>query len=165
MSQNLCSLEIAKSYLTEAILLNLLIPCNSLESLHFHDCKDTFIIGQLFSNPLVLNQIRQALPNLKELCFADNGSYLSDALIDRIMSLVSNLKYLSFAGTAVSFHPGIHTRFYPLTPNKEPGKSSELVLTFGCILNHISNHSNSIRYLDFSKTLINDKACEALSKV
>lgn len=143
--------------------MNLLLPCRSLESLHFHDCRDTFITGKLFSNDLVVAHIKLALPNLKELCFSDNGSYLSDALFDTFMSLVPNLKYLSFAGTAVSFHPGIHKKFYP--GNRDRNKSSELVFTFDCILGHIDNHSATVKYLDFSRTPIDDKACVSLSKV
>lgn len=158
----LLSLEIHKSFVTEANLLNLLFPCHSLESLHFHDCRDTFITGKLFSNNLVLPRIKQAVPNLKELCFSDNGSYFSDAFVDRFMSLVLNLKYLSFCGTAVSFHPGIHKKFYP---GNEGNKSSELVLTFDCILGHVSKHSTTVKYLDFSRTPIDDKACVSLSKV
>jgi len=152
--------------MSEANVLNLLLPCHSLESIHFHDCRDTFITGQLFSNSLVLNHIKLATPNLKEICLANNGSYLSDALLDRFMVLVSNVKYLSFAGTAVSFHPGIHKKFYPDSV-KEKGsiKSSELVLTFDSILEHILHHSASIKFLDFSRTLINDKACTLLSQV
>jgi len=97
----------------------------------------------------------------------DNGSYLSDALLGRFMTLVSNnVKYLSFAGTAVSFHPGIHKKFYPDSIKEEGSiKSSELVLTFDSILGHIINHSTTIKFLDFSRTLINDKACTLLSQV
>ena len=158
------SLEIHTSYVTEAVLLNLLLPCQSLMSLHFHDCRDTFITGKLFCNDLVVSHIKLALPNLKELCFSDNGSYLSDALFDRFMTLVSTLNYLSFSGTAVSFHPGIHKKFY--SENKVEGnKSSELVLTFDCILGHIAKHCTSVKCLDFSSTPIDDKACISLSKV
>lgn len=165
ISSHLLSLEIHKSYVTEANLLNLLIPCSSLESLHFHDCRDTFITGKLFKNDLVLSHIKQALPNLRELCFSDNGSYLSDAFVDRFMSLVHNLKYLSFSGTSVSFHPGISKKFYPDSKIEGGSKSSELVLTFDCIFGHIVKNSATVKYLDFSRTPIDDKACLSLSKV
>lgn len=152
--------------MTEANLLNLIIPCINLETLHFHDCRDTFIAGKLLCNPLVLQQVKIAVPNLKEICFLDNGSYLSDALIDRFMSMISNLKSLGFAGTSVSFHPGIHKRFYSRNLNNEQStKSSELVLTFDCLLDHIRNSSKTVKHLDFSKTLINDKSCLSLSQV
>lgn len=165
ISPRLLSLEIHKSFVTEANLLNLLIPCCSLESLHFHDCRDTFITGKLFSNNLVLFHVKQAIPNLKELCFSDNGSYFSDAFVDRFMTLVLNLKYLSFCGTTISFHPGIYKKFYPGSKANEENKSSELVLTFDCILRHVGKHSTTVKYLDFSRTPIDDKACVSLSKV
>lgn len=159
-------MEIHKSYLSEANLLNLLLPCCSLESLHFHDCRDIFITGKLFSNRLVLSHIKNAVPHLKELCFSENGSYLSDSFVGRFMSIVVHLKYLSFSGTSVSFHPGIYKKYYPVTRGKEEeNKTSELVLTFDYILEHITNHSASIKHLDFSRTHIDDKSCEMLSKV
>ena len=168
ISPHLVSLEIHQSFVTEASLLNMLLGCCSLESLHFHDCRDTFITGKLFSNPLVLNHIRLALPKLRELCLADNCSYLSDALMDRFMSLVSpnSLKSLMLAGTTVSYHPGIHKKFYPEALDESGNrKSSELVLTFDCIMGHLGNHSAAIKYLDFSRTSMNDKACIALSQL
>lgn len=117
-----------------------------------------------------MRQICLALPDLKEICLADNCSYLSDALLDRFMSLVSSshLKCLTLAGTAISFHPGIRKKFYPETVEDGVAgnsKCSELVLTYDCILEHIAQHSSAIKYLDFSRTLINDKACTALSEV
>lgn len=170
VSPGLVSLEFHQSFMSEASLLSILLPCSSLKSLHFHDCRDTFITGKLFSNPLVLNHLRKALPQLAELCFADNCAYLSDALVDRFISLisVSPLCSLVMAGTSISFHPGVHKRFYPesaKTDECQGSKSSELVLTFDCLLGHITHHSASIRQLDFSRTLINDKACLALSQV
>ena len=151
--------------MTETNLLNILLCCHSLESLHFHDCRDTFITGKLFSNDLVLSHIKQAMPKLRALGFSENSSYLSDALLDRFMSLVVNLRYLSFSGTTVSFHPGINKKFYSENRTKEGSTSSELVLTFDCILQHIANHSATVKYLDFSQTQIDDKACVSLSKV
>jgi len=165
ISHNLLSLEIHRSYVTETNLLNILLCCHSLESLHFHDCRDTFITGKLFSNDLVLSHIKQAMPKLKALGFPENSSYLSDALLDRFMSFIANLKYLSFSGTTVSFHPGINKKFYSENQKKEGSTSSELVLTFDCIVQHIANHSTTVKYLDFSQTQIDDKACVSLSKV
>ena len=70
------------------------------------------------------------------------------------------------SATAVSFHPGIHKKFYPeVVVNQGVTKSSELVLTFDCILENIETYSASVKNLDFSRTLINDKACQNLSKV
>lgn len=163
------SLEIHQSFLSEASLLNMLLACSALESLHFHDCRDTFITGKLFSNPLVLSHVRQAVPKLREICLADNCSYLSDALIDRFMTLVSGspLRSLILAGTSVSFHPGIIKKYYPEANVDENGlsKSSELVLTFDCILGHIGKHAGTVKNLDFSRTPLNDKACLALSQL
>ena len=165
ISHNLLSLEIHRSYVTETNLLNILLCCHSLESLHFHDCRDTFITGKLFNNELVLSHIKQAMPKLKALGFSENSSYLSDALLDRFMSLVVNLAYLSFSGTTISFHPGINKKFYSENIIKEGSTSSELVLTFDCILQHIAEHSVTVKYLDFSQTQIDDKSCVSLSKV
>nr|CAH0107307.1 unnamed protein product [Daphnia galeata] len=165
ISHNLLSLEIHRSYVTETNLLNILLCCHSLESLHFHDCRDTFITGKLFNNELVLSHIKKAMPKLKALGFSENSSYLSDALLDRFMSLVVNLAYLSFSGTTVSFHPGINKKFYSENRTKEGSTSSELVLTFDCILQHIADHSVTVKYLDFSQTQIDDKSCVSLSKI
>ncbi|XP_057377162.1 F-box/LRR-repeat protein 7-like [Daphnia carinata] len=165
ISRNLLSLEIHGSYITEANLLNLLLQCQSLESLHFHNCRDTFITGKLFSNDLVLSHIKLAMPNLKKLAFSENSSYFSDALLDRFMALVVSLKYLSFSATTISFHPGINKKFYSKNNGKGENKSSELVLTFDCMLQHIVEHSKTVEHLDFSQTLIDDKACISLSKV
>lgn len=151
--------------MTESNLLNILLCCHSLESLHFHDCRDTFITGKLFSNALVLSHVKKAMPKLKSLGFSENKSYLSDALLDRFMTLVANLEYLSFSGTTVSFHPGINKKFYSENRTKVGSTSSELVLTFDCIMQHIANHSATVKYLDFSQTQIDDKACVSLSKV
>lgn len=139
----------------------MLLSCHSLESLHFHNCRDILITGKLFSNDLVLNHVRKATPFFKELGFSDNCSYLSDALVARFVSLSPHLKYLSLAGTSVSFHGGIYKRFYPGDQNK----FSELVLTFDNILRHINSHSSTIQHLDLSRTTINDKACKSISQV
>ena len=100
-------------------MLNLLLPCHSLESLHFHDCRDTFITGKLFSNRLVLNHLKIATPNLKELCLANNTSYLSDALLDRFMAMVSHVKYLSFSCWYSCFFSSNHI-YYKLMCNFKP---------------------------------------------
>ena len=158
---NILSLQIQNSFITETNLLKMLLSCHSLESLHLHNCRDILITGKLFSNDLVLNHIRKVTPFFKELCFADNCSYLSDALVARFISLSPQLNYLSLAGTSVSFHGGIYKRFYPGDQNK----FSELVLTFDNILRHITCHSSTIQHLDLSRTTINDKSCITISQV
>jgi len=158
---NILSLQIQNSFITETNLLKMLLSCHSLESLHLHNCRDILITGKLFSNDLVLNHIRKVTPFFKELCFADNCSYLSDALVARFISLSPQLNYLSLAGTSVSFHGGIYKRFYPGDQNK----FSELVLTFDNILRHITCHSSTIQHLDLSRTTINDKSCITISQI
>ena len=161
---NLVSLQLKHSFVTETNLLKMLLVCQSLESLHLHDCRDMLITGKLFSNDLVLNHVRKVMPFLNELCLADNCSYLSDALVARFVSLTPQLKSLSFPGTSVSFHGGIYKRFYPDEANQQK-IFSELVLTFDNILSHITSHLITIQYIDFSRTTINDKACLAISQV
>lgn len=161
VAPKLLSLQIQHSFITETNLLKMFLSCHSLESLHLHSCRDILITGKLFSNELVLDQIRKITLSFKELCFADNCSYLSDALVARFVSLSPRLKHLSVAGTAVSFHGGIYKRFYPGDQNKY----SELILTFDNILHHITSHSLTIQYLDLSRTTIGDTACKSISQV
>ena len=160
ITQRLVTLQIHHSFITETNLSKMLLSCSVLESLHLLECRDILITGNLFSNELMSNLNRKTMPNLKELYLENNSSYFSDALVDRLMSLVSCLEALSFAGTSVSFHPGINRRFYP----KNQDKSSELVLTFEIIFSHITQHFATVQCLDFSRTTINDKAGVTLSQ-
>lgn len=165
VGKHLVSLCITKSFIQEMDLLSILQLCPGLKVLEILDCHDMLLTGFHGGMPLEIsgNTSSERRTDVEELSLAENRSYLTDSVVRNFLSLSSRLKRLNLAGSEISFHPGILTRFYPR--NSDASTHSQFVLTFDRILKHIIHHSATLKCLDLSWTKLNDKSCLALCQV
>lgn len=149
-------LEFIGCDVSERVFTAVLGFCPKLESLCICGCNGLMIPGTLLEKPEDITTLRAVLKNVKELDLSNNG-YLSDALFNRLVSIVGNLESLCLEGCQISFHPGIYRRFYP-----PGGGISTSVLTFQNIMQFIESSKVKLKGINFSRTLLDSKAVERL---
>lgn len=99
-----------------------------------------------------------ALKNVERLALINNR-YLSDALFQRFVSLMPKLHSINVSGCHISFHKGLYRKFYP----DRQKEASESVLTFHYISQFIQCEAAQLKSMDFSGTLIDGAALQALA--
>lgn len=137
----------------------ILLAMNNLESIAILNCRDLFLTGHLFKNPEDQVAIRATCKNLKSLSLSNNR-YISDAIFHR-MGEMQSIQDLNLSGCLISFHTGLYRKFYP----KSQQEPSENVFTFFVIMQFIEKHAKTLKFLDFSETLIDSNAMNRLAEV
>lgn len=145
----------------ERKLISILSYLTNLKTLRIQACRELLMSGRLFETEEDKELLGDALKNVVNLSLANNR-YLSDALLNRIFSVIPNLEQLDLSGCHISFHKGLYRKFYPATGSLEP---SESVLTFLHISSYIEKQAEKIKYLNFSSTLIDGSALETLAAI
>ncbi|KAK3919058.1 Dynein regulatory complex subunit 6 [Frankliniella fusca] len=169
------SLYIFNCDVRERDFISILSLCQSLENLRIGGCRELLMSGGLLRDQEEIKLLQNVLVNLKELVISHN-SYLSDALLNRLIAIAPNLQSVSLEGCQISFHLGLYKKFYPKhSPEKlnfDEGNDTDLkvmesssILTFRNILHHIMTMSQQLHTLCFSHTLIDSPALTQLSKV
>lgn len=173
---SLKSLHIFNCELRERDFINILSLCQSLETLRISGCRELLMSGGLLRDQEEIKLLQNVLVNLKEIVVSHN-SYLSDALLNRLIAIAPNLQSISLEGCQISFHCGLYKKFYP---NHSPEgfktfdekndsefkvMESSSILTFRNILHHITSMSLQLHTLSFSHTLIDSPGLTQLSKV
>ncbi|XP_075216950.1 uncharacterized protein LOC142322123 isoform X2 [Lycorma delicatula] len=152
------SLSLQNCEITGRMVIEILSNCKSLEFLEIKNCREPLISGKLLDDQSDVLTLRKSLMNVTNLSLSCNR-YLSDALFNRFVSVMINLKALSLAGCQISFHPGLYKKFYPnRAVSGEPLFASETVLTFLNVIQFIQNFSDRLTCLDLSQTLVNSKS-------
>lgn len=170
------SLYIFNCDLRESDFINILCLGESLESVKISGCRELLMSGGLLRDQEGIQTLQKVLVNLTELVVSNN-SYLSDALLNRLVGIAPNLQSLSLEGCQISFHMGLYKKFYPKHSPAEilsvDDKSdtdfkvmeSSSILTFRNILYHITSKAHQLHTLRFSRTLIDSPALTQLAKV
>lgn len=131
----------------------------ALKRLRLISCRDLFMSNKILYPGESQEILREALKDLTHLGIVDNR-YLSDAFFSRLTTLMPSLESLDLTACQISFHKGLYKKFYP-NSNFQKG-ASESILTFHFVNDFISSNADSIKELNFSRTLIDGDALEKL---
>lgn len=149
----------------EKDLTDLLANCLNLELLVLHDCRELFMPGRFLEDSKDRRRLSKSLRKVKDLSLSCNR-YLSDALFNRLMSVMPSLHSISLEDCQISFHLGLLRKYYPdsvLATN--PNFVSETVLTFHNIYKVLAQRAHMIRSINFSRTLVDSTAVSMISQL
>lgn len=157
-------LELKECDIREKTFLNIINSCTDLESLSVTNCKELFMSASFADE--VKNSRLKTLDKLNALNLANNR-YLTDALFWRFTYAIQNLQELNLSDCPITFHTGLHKRFYPPNSIKdgETYPPSESILTFPYIKKFIETNSNKINNIIFNNTLIDGNALKTISEL
>lgn len=158
--EHLTHIEINACDLHEKTFSAILMAMKNLESLKIINCRDLFLTGHLFKYPNNQAAIREACHNVKSLSLSNNR-YISDAIFNRVLDTMQNIQSLNLSGCFISFHSALYRKFYPKCQH-EP---SENVFTFFVIMQFIEMNAKTLKFLNFSETLIDSNALNRLAEV
>lgn len=158
--KNLTHIEFNSCDLSENTFTAILKVLNNLESISVKNCREIFMTGNLFRNPNDQTAVRMACRTVKSLSLSNNR-YISDALFNRFTGVMENIQRLNLSGCYIAFHSALYRKFYP----KHQHEASSNIFTFFLIMQFIESHAQTLKYLDFSETLIDGNALSQLAEV
>lgn len=162
---NLKSLYFGNCDIYERTLVDVLSTCFSLETLVLHDCRELFMSGRLLENPEDVKMLRKSLSNVKELSLSSNR-YISDAILNRLVSAMPLLDTISLEDCQMSFHSGLVKKFYPdRLLAEDPDYASETVLTFWNFSKVLTKKAGQIKSVNMCKTLVDSSALTVISQL
>lgn len=165
MSPDLNSLYFSSCDIYDRMLIEILSACSNLKSLALHNCRELFMSGRLLDVPQDVKAVSKALQHLKELNLCANR-YLSDAMLNRLVSVMPSLKSISLESCQMSYHAGLFKKYYPdrLTADNSDF-ASETVLTFQNLYKIILKRAGVIKNLNLSRTLVDSAALSKISEL
>lgn len=128
-----------------------------LESLTVTRCSPLFMSGSFLDGN---SDVASAFGNLRRLSLRYN-QYLSDAILQRLTSLINGLEAFDMSGCHIAYHNAIHRRFYP--NDSTSSHPSESILTFKFIAKVANLHRKHLRELNLSHTMISGPALQSLA--
>lgn len=144
--------------LRERTFIAILKSMVCLESLEIINCRELFMSGHLFKHSNDRIAVREACKMVKSLSLSNNR-YISDALFNRIVEPMENIQSLNLSGCFISFHSALYRRF------NCHHEASNNVFTFFVIRQFIESHAKTLKFLDFSETLIDGNALSLLAEI
>ena len=155
LANNLKSLSLKGSNITERTFVEFLSQCKNLESLDLSCCNSLFMSGQILERNSDIQVLKTALEKVTEVNLS-SIRFLSDAIFNRIMTVCENVEKLSLASVQITFHgKGI---YYPRGETKCANGS---VLTFSNILDFFVTQQ-CLTSLNFTRTQIEDEHLEEI---
>lgn len=158
--QTITRIEFNACDLREKTFTAILTSMANLEALEITNCRELFMTGHLFKHPSDQIAVGEACKTVKSLSLSNNR-YLSDALFNRIVGAMGNIERLNLSGCFISFHSALYRKFYP----KHQHEPSNNVFTFFVIMQFIETHAKTLKFLDFSETLIDGNSLDRLTEV
>ncbi|KAK3085311.1 hypothetical protein FSP39_001349 [Pinctada imbricata] len=155
LSENLKSLSLKGSNITESTFVEILSHCTSLTSLDLSCCNSLFLSGKLLEMNSDMQTLKVSLKNVTSLNLS-SIRHLSDSVFNRIVTVCTNLEKMSLSSSHITFH----TEAY--LPRGKTRCASSSLLTFRNILDFIRLQSSKLISLDFSRNPLDDDALEAL---
>ncbi|KAL5021053.1 hypothetical protein ScPMuIL_000208 [Solemya velum] len=157
IAQNLQSLSLRCSNITEGTFLEILSHCKVLKSLDLSCCDSLFMSGKLLEKKDDNINLKDILKEVKELKL-NSLRFLSDATFNRLVAVCPNIEKLSLASIQMTFNS---TPYYPKgTETCDNGS----MLTFQNILQYINSHSSQLVSFDFSKTTMSNESLVKLGQ-
>lgn len=157
LAENLKSLSLRSSNVTERTLVELLAQCKNLVTLDLSCCNSLFMSGTLLERNSDIQLLKPSLTNVLNVNLA-SIRYMSDATFNRIMTVCENVEKLSVAGTQMAFKSHVYY------PDKGSRFASGSVLTFSNLLDFLVTQQ-CLTSLNLSKTQIEDENLEELVTV
>ncbi|XP_025076513.1 F-box/LRR-repeat protein 20-like isoform X2 [Pomacea canaliculata] len=158
ISEDLKSLSLKDSNITEGTLLQMLLKCPHLESLDLSGCNSLFMAGTLLNNNEKAQQLEKAMKNVKELKLA-SLRYISDNSFHRLMAAFPNLSKLSLASSQITYNG---SAYYSRT---SAVYDNTAVFTFFKLEQYISDHVRQLKVLDLSRTSITNEHLGQLVRI
>lgn len=152
------TLSFQSCFMRQPMFVNALAFCTNLESLTLQDCKELFMSGMKFENDQEYLKLRYAWKNLRTLNLSYNR-YLSDSILAQMLTIGMGINSVNLTGCQITYHYGMFRKFYP----NQMTRPSESVTTFQIILDSLRTHSNRIKSLSLSDTLIDSTSLHNLS--
>lgn len=152
LCQNLYSLSLHGTDVTESVFMSLLRNCCHLEVLDLSACNSLFMSGLLLSKPADQEAMQSCLVNMKELNLS-GIHFLSDVSFNRLMGICPNLERLSLAGDRMMIVTSLHKA------------GSSTVLTFKNVSAYLNRQASKLHTLNLSRTNLNDEALIVLAKL
>lgn len=159
--ENITHIEFNACDLRENTFTAILKTMINLKSLEIISCRDLFLTGHLFKHPNDQMAVSGACKSVESLSLSNNR-YISDALFNRMVGVMKNIQSLNLSGCFISFHSALYRRFYP---SQNLHEASENVFTFFVLMKFFEMHSDTLKFLDFSRTLIDSNALIRLAEV
>ncbi|XP_077288591.1 uncharacterized protein LOC143912983 [Arctopsyche grandis] len=158
-------LEFEECEMRERMFMRIIELCPNLESLALLNCRELFMSASLLDNVSKKQANNTGLSNLKSLNLSRNR-YLSDALLYRFMSNIDYLMDLNLSESPLTFHPGLHRKFYPQGTDQIKNDSpSESILTFPYVMLLLQNKTKFLKRVNLSMTLIDGNALSNLAQL
>ncbi|XP_036604695.1 leucine-rich repeat-containing protein 29 [Trichosurus vulpecula] len=154
LGPHLHSLSLGGGTLTEASFIELITSCPGLQVLDLSGCNSLFMSGMLLDQPETVQQVQEALANLRELNLA-NLRHLADTSFNRLSSCAPRLERLSLARCHISFDPHRNLSVH----------DSSATLSFRNILHFLKERASRLVALDLSGTNLSPTALQALGQV
>ena len=149
-SDELRSLSLKDSNITEGTLVQLLTHCPQLTVLDLSGCNSLFMAGTLLNNPAEVTKLRETMKNVEELNLS-SLRYLSDCSFNRLLAIFRNLKRLLLASTQMTFNG--HAYY----PSETTVFTNSAVFTFPCLENYIKTNVSHVKGLNLSRTAISNQ--------
>ncbi|KAF2364086.1 F-box domain [Trinorchestia longiramus] len=160
ISQDLESLTVRNCFVREQDFVHLLSGCGHMKTLKLQQLEHTFMTVSLLEDKADQELVRLALRQLQYLEVRCER-YVSDSLLDKLVSITPPLVSLSLASCNISYQDAIHKRFYPA----KQSSPSEFVATFARVLEWIRGMVTTLRHLDLSRTRIDSNSVGRLVQV
>ncbi|KAL8605179.1 hypothetical protein ACOMHN_031120 [Nucella lapillus] len=157
-SDDLRSLSLKDSNITEGTLVQLLSRCPQLTSLDLSGCNSLFMPGTLLSNQQHVAELGDAMKNVTELNLS-SLRYLSDACFSRLVASLPMLRKLILASTQITFNG--HAYYSSETTVFR----NSAVFTFQCLQNYLQKNVSHVKALNLSRTSISNQHLAQLSRV
>lgn len=149
-SDNLRTLSLKDSNITEGTLVQLLVRCPHLTSLDLAGCNSLFMAGTLLNDQMQVRQLQETMKNMIEVNLS-SLRYLSDCSFNRVMAIFPNLQRLLLASTQITFNG--HAYY----PSNTTSFDNSAVFTFRCLQRYLQHSISHIKVLSLSRTSINNQ--------
>ncbi|KAH3824550.1 hypothetical protein DPMN_126387 [Dreissena polymorpha] len=155
--ENLKSLSLKGSNLTERTFVELMSNCKNLVSLDLSCCNSLFMSGTLLELNSDLQVLKNVLGNVQEVNLS-SIRHISDVTFNRIMTVCENVEKLALCSAPIVFSNTLfqqsrHTRF-----------ANSSVLTFSNIMDFVITQQ-CLKSLNLSRTLIDDDHLETIVSI
>lgn len=158
ITENLLSLSLKGSDLSEKTFITILSGCHNLRTLDISCCNSLFMTGALLSKDADRNALTGVLDNLMEINLS-SVRYLSDATFNRLMSISPNVESVHLAGNQILFHSSA------FCSGESQSCGNTAVLTFANFLQFLKRRSSKVKMINLSRTSIHDEGLTALASV
>lgn len=157
-SDDLKSLSLKDSNITEGTLAQLLSKCSQLECLDLSGCNALFMAGTLLNSNAQVRDLREKMKHVKELNLS-SLRFLSDCSFNRVVAVFPNLKRLILASTPITYNGNAYY------PSDAATFENSAVFTFRCLERYLLDNIDHVKGLNLSRTAMTNQHLGHLVRV